>query len=506
MTCPGAELFDLADGRMGVARAQEVRAHLRGCASCRRDLDTAETIVSQTRALQQAPDADLEARLWRALAPEVAAATTRARKRAAWRELLGRRAMAILELARPREGEHDWRVWLPRGMWTAALAAILLAVVRPDPIHDPPEIAAPAPSLPAELVSADAPELRDNAVRNAVSPPRSVFPTTEAPPNEAPANLTEGGNGNPNVPAVAPRHVRGWHHLTSVNTSSDAAAGQALLACGAVVDLTDANATLVHNLSNDAEIELEQGRVVLRVPKLASGGRLVVRTADATVQVKGTAFAVDKRNKDWTSVEVFEGVVQIDAAGHGREPQIGRETQLVHAGETRRIESVDAYLRRQIAELDDALAAGRLEVAHEKAQRYLTVAGADGPDVDDVQLRLGGILSRTGHAAEAARLYRAVADGVGPVYARQNALAVLAVLHRDGDRPDAERGTWGEYLARFPDGLYVREALIRQVEIGCGRADGGRTDGALEQARRTLAARFGQEPNAAAVLERCRPR
>ena len=501
MTCPGAELFDLADGQMALARAAEVRAHVRTCAACQAHLVAAQAVVAQSAALRQNVEPELDARLWQALAPAVEQASARARKRAAWRELLGRRPLEVLELAWPSDGARGWRVWLPRVAWTGVLVAILFAVLGPDAVSDESGVAEPAPTVAADLANTTVLEPAENAVPSAVSPPRSTIATTAQPPGEGALPAADLAVGAADLPVVAPRHVRGWHHVASAAGSVAATPGQALLACGAVVDLTEANATLVHNLPADAEMELEDGRVVVRVPKLPPGGKLVVRTADATVQVKGTGFAVDKRNKDWTTVEVFEGVVQVDAAGHGREPLAGRETVFVHAGESRRIESVDAYLRRQVAELDDALAAGRLELAQEKAQRYLTVAGPDGQDVDDVQLRLGGILSRTGHFAEAARLYRAVADGDGPVYARQNALAVLAVLHRDADRTDAERATWDEYLVRFPDGLYVREALVRQVELGCGRADG-----AVEQARRALAARFGQEPTAAAVLERCRPR
>lgn len=503
MTCPIAELFDLADGRMPVARAQEVRAHLRGCVACQERLATAEAIVVETAALRSAVDPELEARLWQALAPEAEHAGTRARKRAAWRELLGRRAADALQWAWPTEGESGWRIWLPRLGWSAVLAVVLLAVLGPDAVSEQATAAGPAPSLAGDL-AAPANVQRPDVVHSAVAPPRSLLPTTAALSEPAAAlgynaaaeiQVRESAVPAGVAPSLAPRHVRGWHHLANEPARAATPPGQALLACGAVIELTDAVATLVHNLSADAEVALDEGRVVVRVPKLPAGGKLVVRTADATVEVKGTAFAVDKRNKDWTTVEVFEGVVQVDPAGQGR------ETVLVRAGETRRIDSVDAYLRRQMAELDDAVAAGRLDVAHDKAQRYLLVAGPDGPDVDDVQLRLGGILSRTGQVAEAARLYRTVADGDGPVYARQNALAVLAVLHRDADRADAERATWDEYLVRFPAGLYAREALVRLVEFGCGRSDA-----ASEQARRALATRFGQEPLAVATLERCRAR
>ncbi len=495
MNCPTAELFDLADGQMPVSRAQEVRAHVRGCADCQERLTAAEAMMTQAMALRQPVDAEMDARLWQALAPEVELAGARARKRAAWRELLGRRAVDVLELAWPREGENGWRVWIARAAWTGALAAILFAVLGPDVVPERAVDAEPAPMLAAEGAADASSNAQTAAIVHAVSPPRSVFPTTASAPAGTEPFAPGAAILATGVPAAAPHHVRGWRHVAATADSGATTPGQALLACGAIVDLTEASATLVHNLPTDAEMELDDGRVVVRVPTLPIGGKLVVRTADAVVQVKGTAFAVDKRNKDWTTVEVFEGVVQVDAVGHGR------ETVQVHAGETRRVDSLDAYLHKLIGELDDAVAAGRLEVAYEKAQRYLLVAGGDGPDVDDVQLRLGGILSRTGQTTEAARLYRTVADGDGPVYARQNALAVLAVLHRDAERLDAERTTWDEYLVRFPDGLYVREALARQVELSCGGADPS-----AERARRNLSARFGQEPTAAAVLERCRPR
>lgn len=524
--CPREALFDLASGQIDLAHAEVVQAHLRACGKCQAEFQTATAIMAELPTLRAPVTEAMEERVWAALAPIVNAEGQAARRRAAWRELLGKplnhRFVPIFQ-----KFQTFWQdrlrssLRLGGALPLALLLAVplLLAVAtamwtrgdQPSPqatvltlthgqnllqnfnLQTPPTLEPPSPH-------------EELAVRDALPPPRAVQATTASAQNP-----TEDQTLTQRSPTVAPRHVRGWHQVAQ-NPSEEGQVretpGQALLACGAVVDLAAAQATLVRNLAMDAEIELEQGRVVLRVPKLPEGGRLAVRTVDAIIRVKGTAFAVDKRSRDLTIVEVFEGVVQVDVAGRNpdagqgqaRDPQFARETVFLQAGESRRFESLDAYLRRLIVEMDEQVAGGRLDPARETAQRYLAVAGPDGPDVDDVRLRLGGILSRTGHGAEAARVYRSVADGDGPQYARQNALAVLAVLHRDADQDDAERATWTEYVARFPDGLYAREAWVRLVELSCGR-----TDADADHARRTLAARFGQEPMAAGALERCRP-
>ena len=538
MSCSPPDLFDLAAGRLDAARTRAVRAHVQNCPSCRADLDAAERITAHTAGMQRRIDDASSERLWQSVAAAAEQASLRARKKSAWRELLGSRAVDLAERLWP--ADQRWQGWLARAAALVALAIGSAALLNAPPMRTSaaanpagagtgaapllgPDVGAAAtgaageasqPSavaqgaLAATVDPADQPE---NAVLTAVSPPRGIYPTTAVAPASTSAVTAALAAGAATIPTVAPRHARGWHHAATAAAGPAGAPAQALLACGAVVDLAEAKATLMHNQPNAAEIELESGRVVVRVPKLPPGGSLRVRTDDALVEVKGTAFAVDKRNREFTTVDVFEGVVQVSAAGGGREPQWGRETFLVHAGESRRIEGLEAFLRRQLAELDEALASSRLAAALEIAQRYLTVAGPDGPEIEDVQLRLGAILSRTGRSAEAARLYRSVADGDGPVYARQNALAVLGVLYRDADRAEAERAAWVEYLARFPDGLYAREALIRQVELACGRVDGAKSDGAqfeasADQARRLLLARFGGEPSVVAILERCKGR
>jgi ferric-dicitrate binding protein FerR (iron transport regulator) len=67
-------------------------------------------------------------------------------------------------------------------------------------------------------------------------------------------------------------------------------------------------------------IDLATGSIQVRVPKLAAGTDLRVRTRDATVVVHGTKFTVERlpgsdgTNKAHTRVSVTEGLVEVDSA------------------------------------------------------------------------------------------------------------------------------------------------------------------------------------------------
>lgn len=527
MSCPRASVFDLASGRIELKAAVELQRHVAACAVCAHALQAAQEMTNQAAAWPPVAGNGMESRVWESLLPVVQTQSALARKRAAWRTLLWLPLTQLTE----RWTADGWRwthgsavalrFWVPRIAFVALVitASIFLTAAEPSPVNltgsgstdaaAAEHVQAPPGPQPARDVARNA-VLRDRPLQpgrggesESVPPPRAVLATAARVEAAAPVPRMKGPVQS--RPLAAPRHVRGWQHEPVVGAGPAEAGSEALLACGAVIDLGQARATLVENVADGAQVALESGRVVVRVPKLPVGGRLEVRTDETVIRVKGTAFAVDKIAADATVVQVFEGVVEVEPLGLGGAPvareAIGREIVRLHAGESKRFESAESYLRRQIAEMDEHVSAGKLELARDGAERYLALAGRDGPDSADVQLRLGGILSRTGRRFEAARVYRSVADGEGPVYARQNALAVLAVLYRDSERMDSERATWQEYLVRFPDGLFVREALLRLVEFDCGAAEPD-----AERARRMLQHRFGQDSLVAAALERCRTR
>lgn len=63
---------------------------------------------------------------------------------------------------------------------------------------------------------------------------------------------------------------------------------------------------------NTQTLELEQGRVLVKIPRRLSGVRFVVRTPTATAAVRGTAFEVVVANGR-TTIRVVEGVVRVRA-------------------------------------------------------------------------------------------------------------------------------------------------------------------------------------------------
>src|SRR5688572_22776689 len=64
-------------------------------------------------------------------------------------------------------------------------------------------------------------------------------------------------------------------------------------------------------------VHLSKGTVELRVPPLARGERMLLKTEDAEVEVHGTVFEVTATAGRLASVEVLEGVVEVRKRGEG---------------------------------------------------------------------------------------------------------------------------------------------------------------------------------------------
>lgn len=465
--CVPDSLFLLVEGRLPAAEEPEVRAHLAVCATCREELQLARLMHDESRALQGfRVDPQVRARLWQALQPQAQQAATELRQRAAWTMVLGDRRLRRALVAAAGVALAAGLAWVTRAgvlsRWSLPPTAVPVAQevsVAPPDVRD----VAPMPtSLPAPVQAVTAP----------ATPPAQVAETrgTEGPDK-----------------AVYLSHSHAHPHALS----SD---GMLHLACGGVVDVGAAHLQVVHNGPHAAELTLGAGRVALHVPHLPVGGSLLVRTEDAVVHVKGTRFTVDKQDADSTEVRVQEGTVWVEPRGRGR------EWHVLHAGGTLRVASERSWLRDLTTDLDDAIGAGRLEDAQELAQRYLEAA-QEGADADEVRLRLAGIYLRLGKADDAARLFRAVAEGQGPPAARDNALAMLAWACRQRGRAELEQATWQQYLDRFAQGLHAREAMLRLVELTCGQGDPVAT-----RVRQDLEQRFGSETAAQDVLARCTPK
>jgi hypothetical protein len=471
--CRRDALFLLVEGALPAEEEPPLRTHLALCPQCRADLALARSMHDDARALHVSRvDPEMRDRLWQALQPMALAAAAEQKQRAAWTLVLGdrrlRRTLAVAAVLAVTV-TAAWQMRLHPGQAVEVPASQEVSVAPPD-LREPLVVATGLPQ-PVRVVQAAL-----NVVEQAdpEAPPTLVPPTGEPPPSE---------------PAKEPPLAHNHAHVHGNPTD-----GLVRLACGGVVEVGSARVEILRNVTHAAELTVSEGRIGLHVPRLPPGGSLVVRTDDVAVHVKGTRFSVDKQDAESTEVRVQEGTVWVEPRGRGR------EWRVLHAGDVLRIAGERSWLRDLMTELDDAIGAGHLDEAQELAQRYLEAA-QDGSDADEVRLRLAGIYLRLGKADDAARLFRAVAEGQGLAGARDNALAMLAWTCRQRGRGELELATWLQYLDRFGQGLHAREAMLRLVELTCGQGD----EVAI-RVRQELEVRFGHEASAQDVLARCSPK
>lgn len=67
--------------------------------------------------------------------------------------------------------------------------------------------------------------------------------------------------------------------------------------------------------ANLDELTLEHGTIDIKLPKIEEGKRFVVRTADAQIEVRATAFRVEAEKGKIRSVAVEQGTVEVQYAG-----------------------------------------------------------------------------------------------------------------------------------------------------------------------------------------------
>jgi ferric-dicitrate binding protein FerR (iron transport regulator) len=200
---------------------------------------------------------------------------------------------------------------------------------------------------------------------------------------------------------------------------------------------------------------LPSGRVSVDVPKLPRGSSLSVRTPDAEVRVHGTRFQVIRTGRD-TQVHVVEGVVEVRPEG------LGRSVQLVRAGESVTVGSVEIYREGLRSSTLAALDHGEFAVA-EKQIGDLLGSSADRTQQAEAQALLAWSLSARGKHSEAIQRYRQVLsllpEGERSLWA-ENACAELAIL-LEQESPKDSVATWTECLRRFPDGVHAALARSR---------------------------------------------
>ena len=233
------------------------------------------------------------------------------------------------------------------------------------------------------------------------------------------------------------------------------------LACGAELQKRSAVITVVRDRKDGATLRLDTGTLIVRLPPSSSKKELVVMTAEAQTIVRGTRFSVTRNPDSGTRVLVHTGRVQVEPVGR---PQ---QVLFLEAGQDVTIPLLSVYLQQLLLDLDAAIHTRQFDAAEKLAQRYLASA-VDEDEIAAVQLRQSGILRRLGRDEEALALCRRITDGGGDAASRENALAMMAIMHAEAGHGAAASSTWRELLDRFPDGIHSLEALSYLVEETCG--------------------------------------
>jgi ferric-dicitrate binding protein FerR (iron transport regulator) len=229
----------------------------------------------------------------------------------------------------------------------------------------------------------------------------------------------------------------------------------AVLDTGVRIRLEAGSIKLASASKENQTLVLPTGRVFVDVPKLPAGSSLSVRTPDAEVRVHGTRFQVIRTSKD-TQVHVAEGVVEVRPEG------VGRPAQILRAGDSTTVASVETYREGLRQSTLSALDHGELGAA-EKQIGQLLAASQENAQQAEAQALLAWSLSARGKRDEAiVRYRRALAllpDRQRPLWA-ENACAELAILVQQGSPKDSA-GVWAECLRRFPDGVHAALARSR---------------------------------------------
>jgi hypothetical protein len=199
--------------------------------------------------------------------------------------------------------------------------------------------------------------------------------------------------------------------------------------------------------AHDERLRLESGVVSVLVPRLAAQAVVAVETTDGDVRAHGTQFRVE-HSVEGTRVYVSEGVISLHPVGNGR------ETIVLHAGESSLIEPLASYRDRQRMLALSGISEGSPDRAA-SALRRLLATDPDGALAGEAHALMGLIQHWRGDLQAAADEYRrALAATTGRTWLwADNAAAELALLE---ERKSHEAGAaaWRAYLGNFPAGAH----------------------------------------------------
>jgi hypothetical protein len=191
-----------------------------------------------------------------------------------------------------------------------------------------------------------------------------------------------------------------------------------------------------------AEVEriaLADGALDLEVRPLGPGERFLVATDDAEVEVRGTVFHVEARERRLAYVSVREGKVEV---------RRGAESALLTPGQEWR----DAPPRAEAPPAVSAAPHARTTVAASKRGAPPSPSAPTNGFAEGVRL-----VERGDYAAAAERLEAFRAEHPGDAHSEDAAFLTLIALQHAG-RKDEARAAARRYLAQYPSGYRRAEA------------------------------------------------
>ncbi|HEX7596740.1 MAG TPA: FecR domain-containing protein, partial [Polyangia bacterium] len=205
------------------------------------------------------------------------------------------------------------------------------------------------------------------------------------------------------------------------------------------VDQSDANNVQVRLLDGE-------GQILVSVPHLLAGASLKISGAHADAIVHGTRFRVEDLGGGGTSVQVFEGLVEVVPRGGNRPPVF------LAAGSALQVPSLESHLRTLADRIDSAAQTNDCR----SVESTVAEAIATARPTDDTSAALyfrAACAARAGDARSAIRDFEQAARVARDPTRADNALARAAELRQAAD-PAAAKAAWRAYLARFPQGLH----------------------------------------------------
>jgi TolA-binding protein len=218
-------------------------------------------------------------------------------------------------------------------------------------------------------------------------------------------------------------------------------AGGASLELKGSIEVDQSNPHQVHIRLLDGE-----SKILVSVPKLLAGASLTVSGAHADAIVHGTRFRVEDQGGSGTTVQVFEGLVEVVPRGSNRPPVF------LAAGSSLQVPSLESHFRDLAERVDTAAQTNDCRAV--ETMVAAVIATARPTDDTSSALYLRAVCSaRAGNTASAIRDFEQAARIAKDPTRADNALARAAELLQASD-PVRAKAAWRAYLARFPQGLH----------------------------------------------------